>query len=75
MPMIYEIRIQDHLDTQWSGWLQDIRVSTTFSPTGKPITVLTGEIPDQSALSGILIQLSDLGYSVISVNQLQGEDS
>ena len=75
MTMLYEICIQDHLDPHWSDYFFYLTLKTTFSPEGKPVTVLSGEIPDQSALSGILIQLSDLGFTLISVNQKQGENS
>lgn len=75
MTKLYEICIQDHLASHWSDYFGDMAFKTTFSPEGKPITVLSGEIPDQSALSGILIQLSDLGFILISVNQKQGENA
>jgi hypothetical protein len=39
-----------------------------LGPDGVPITILTGEVVDQSALSGILVRLSDMNLPLISVN-------
>ena len=73
MTTFYEICVQDHLDQRWSDWFLDLTFRHTFRSDGQPITILSGEIPDQSALSGILIQLGDLGFTLISVNQKKGD--
>ena len=67
-PEIYEIRVQGHITPRWEDWFAGLTVETTFSSDGAPITILTGEVTDQSALCGILVQISDMNLSLISVN-------
>ena len=63
-----EIRIAGHLDQTWSEWLD----GSTIAHTDQDETVLTGSVPDQAALYGIIAKLRDLGVKLISVNF--GED-
>jgi hypothetical protein len=64
----YEIRVRGHIDSRWSDWFAGLTIRTTLGPDGVPITILTGEVVDQSALSGILVRLSDMNLPLISVN-------
>jgi hypothetical protein len=45
----------------------DIRCQTQHD--GRPVTTLTGELPDQSALRGLLAKLWNLNLALISVNR------
>lgn len=63
---IYEIEVGGELDTQWSEWLGDL----TIYHDGAGNTLLTGTIPDQSALHGILGQIRDLGLVLVSLKQV-----
>jgi len=59
-----EIRVKEQIDEHWSDWFDDLRVTHT----GQNETVLTGPIPDQAALHGLLARLRDLGLPIVSVN-------
>ena len=69
-PRKYRIRIQGDLDPSWSGRLggMTIDVDRTLSPHQ---VVLTGSLPDQSALTGVINSLVDLRQLVLSVETLE----
>ncbi len=60
----YEIVIHGHLTAQWSVLFDDLEV--TCLPDGN--TCITGSLPDQSALYGLLMRLRDFGLTLISIN-------
>ena len=67
-PQYYQIRIAGHLDESWSPWLSCAAVS--FEVDGEaqtPVTVLTTQVIDQSALHGLLNKLFDLNLTILSV--------
>jgi hypothetical protein len=66
-PMIYQIRIKGHLDPQWTDWFEGLSIS--LEEEGD--TLLTGPVIDQSALHGLLKKVRDLGMTLVSVNQVQ----
>jgi len=59
----YEIKIRGHLDGHWSDWLGGLEI--TRDEQGN--SLLTGFIPDQAALHGILVQIRDLGLTLVSI--------
>ena len=61
----YQIRIQGALDPSWSDWLGGFTITG-----GEGETALVGEVPDQSALHGILAKINELGLVIISVTNL-----
>ena len=65
--VIYRIRIQGHLDAQWTAWFEGLTI--TLAEDGD--TLLTGPVPDQAALHGLLKKIRDLGMPLVSVNQIQ----
>jgi len=69
----YQIRIEGHLGNQWADWFDGL--SITLEADGK--TLLSGPVPDQPALYGLLRKVRDLGMPLASVNQVystQGEN-
>jgi hypothetical protein len=66
----YEIRIKDHLNDTIASWFEDLTVSN--QEDGE--TVLSGSLPDQAALQGVLNRISSLGLTLVSVNSVQEED-
>ena len=60
----YEIRVKGQLEEYWSDWLGGLEIS--HDENGN--SLLTGVIPDQAALHGILNQIRDLGLTLISVS-------
>jgi hypothetical protein len=63
--MRYCIRVEGHLGLQWSEWFD--RMTITLEPDGT--TTLSGPVPDQAALHGLLVRVRDLGLELISVNR------
>lgn len=69
--MKYQIRLQGNLDSDWSAWFNGMTV--TPDDTGE--TVLTGHLPDQAALHGVLKKIRDLGLPLLAIHQIDTEDS
>ena len=61
----YEIRVQGRLDDRWSSWLDGLDLSRRDDGT----TVLSGPLPDQAALHGVLHKVGDLGLPLLSVTR------
>ncbi len=59
----YEIRVRDHLDTQWHAWFDGWTVTNLAD--GEVLITQTGV--DQSALHGVLNKIRDLNLTLISV--------
>jgi hypothetical protein len=57
-----EIRIKGQIDKNWSDWLNGLSIAHEQNNT-----VLKGLLADQSALYGVLFQLSGLGIQLISL--------
>jgi hypothetical protein len=62
----YQIKLAGELHPRLAAWFGDFTLSHT--PPGD--SLLTGPLPDQAALHGVLARCRDLGLSVISVNPL-----
>ncbi len=69
-PTFYQIMVKDHLDETMTGWFEDLTVSNLEEGDA----LLSGSLPDQAALQGILKRISDLGLTLVSVNSVQEED-
>ena len=61
----YEIRVDGVLDRRWAAWFDGLRVEQAGTQT-----VISGPLPDQAALHGLLTKISDLGLSLVSVRRL-----
>lgn len=66
-PVIYQIRLKGHLDSQWTDWFEGLTI--TLEEDGD--TLLTGPVIDQSALYGLLKKVRDLGMPLVSVGRVQ----
>jgi hypothetical protein len=67
---LYQIKLKGHLDEHWSDWLGGLEITQD----GYGNSLLTGDIPDQAALHGILVQIRDLGLTLISITSQGIED-
>ena len=63
MPEHYEIKIKGHLDQRWSEWFAGL----TLAHLQGDETLLSGALPDQAALHGLLERIRDLNLTLISV--------
>jgi hypothetical protein len=63
MPEYYEIKIKGHLDQHWSDSFANLEL-THLEGDG---TLLSGLLPDQAALHGLLERIRDLNLTLISV--------
>jgi hypothetical protein len=61
------IRVKEHLSPDWSKWFEGLMV--TYTEAGE--TVLSGIIPDQAALHGLLARIRDLNLTLISVSRAE----
>jgi hypothetical protein len=68
-PATYRIRVQGHLDPQWSDWFDGFTVEA--EPDGQ--TTLTGCVADQPALHGLLLKISNLALPLLLVERLDKE--
>ena len=59
----YEIRIQDQLDATWAQWFDGLSLAWTDSGE----TIISGLLPDQAALHGILNKLYRLNLTLLSI--------
>jgi len=66
----YEIKIKGSLDKHWSDWLGGLEICQDKHGN----SLLSGIVPDQAALHGILNQIRDLGVTLISVESKWSED-
>ena len=62
----YQIRIQGHLSDSWVSRFEGL----TLQRDEDGETILRGELPDQTALHGVLMVIRDLGLTLVEVKCL-----
>ena len=62
----YEFEVEGHLDEGWSVWLGRLKIY--HDREGK--TRLSGFLPDQAALYGLIAQFRDLGLHLVSLQRV-----
>lgn len=70
MNQMYEIVIRGHLPPQWTSEFENLEIASL--PDGT--TRISGSLPDQSALYGLLMRLRDFGLSLVSVNTVESKE-
>lgn len=58
----YTIRVREKLDRRWEEWFNGMQLTTDSEGT-----LLTGVLPDQSALHGIIATIHRLGLQLVAV--------
>jgi hypothetical protein len=61
--LVYNIKVKGQLDGSWSEWFDGL----TINAADDGCTTLSGPLPDQAALHGILARIRDLGLPLISL--------
>jgi hypothetical protein len=61
--MHYHIRVQGHLDLSWQDRFGGLCIEQQEAGT----TLLSGTLPDQAALHGVLLQIIRLGLTLLSL--------
>ena len=72
-PVIYQIKLLGRVGGNWSDWFDNMAIDAEDNADGAAVTTLTGELPDQAALFGLLRKISNLGLALISVTCLGDE--
>jgi hypothetical protein len=67
----YEIRVEGHLGDSWASWFDELE----FRHTECGDTILSGPLPDQTALHGVLMKIRDLGLTLIAVTRIQEDQA
>lgn len=58
------ITVKGHLSADWLGWFGGLRINNLHSGQ----TSLSGTLPDDAALFGVLSRLYELGIKILSLN-------
>jgi hypothetical protein len=66
----YRIHIKGQLGPEWSLWFDDLTTTSLEDGT----TVLSGPVPDQACLHGILNRIRDLNLPLISLYELDPDN-
>ncbi len=64
---LYQIKIEGHYEDSWCELYEGFSVRQLHRGN----SLLTGPIPDQAALHGLLKQFRDMGITIISINRIK----
>ncbi len=64
-PSVYEIRVAGELPSDWSSWFGGLNIRSGLDGE----SILSGRLPDQAALYGVLAKIRDLNLKLISVSR------
>jgi hypothetical protein len=74
VPAFYQIRLGGRLSPDWSDWLAGMEM-TVLDDGEDPVTILSGWLPDQAALAGVLSCVCNFGLMLISVERREKKDA
>lgn len=63
---MYEIRVEGHLDPQWSGWFDGLTITHDTAAS----TLLRGDLPDEAALHGVLSKINNLNLRLLTLRRV-----
>lgn len=73
-PSTYRIRVLGRVPSGWRDRLEGMHLSEATNESDVPVTILEGELADQSALAGVLNTIVDLHLTVLLVEQLPADE-
>jgi hypothetical protein len=73
-PGLYQIRVVGELDERWIAHLEGLEISTTAWGHYQLVTQINGWLTDQTALSGLLDLLNDLGRVILTVERFEMDE-
>ena len=74
----YQVRVEGRIGQRWLAWFDGLIIYATDEDAGQAgdspaITTLTGVLPDQAALAGLLQKLYTLGLPLVEVRRKEVE--
>jgi len=66
----YRIHVQGAIDQSWVDYYGDMIIHMGVEPDEYPVTKMTGQFHDQSALLGVISRLVDLGLPLLMVQYI-----
>ena len=74
----YQVRVEGRIGQRWLAWFDGLAINATDEEAGQArgnpaITTLTGVMPDQAALAGLLQKLYTLGLPLVEVKRKEAE--
>ena len=73
-PGFYQIRIVGELDERWLPHLEGLEISTISWGHHHLVTQISGQLADQTVLSGLLDLLTDLGRVILTVERIETDE-
>jgi len=73
-PAAYRIRVYGCLRPEWSDCLQGMTVTVFEEKEKEGYTELSGWLPDQAALMGVLVHLYNCNIPLISIERASAEN-
>jgi hypothetical protein len=71
MPTYYQIKIKGHLEDRWSEWFNNLTITNVANGEA----ILSGSLPDQAALHGVLIKIRDLGLPLLAITTVATDEA
>jgi hypothetical protein len=68
--MQYQIKIRQTLNSSWDEWFAPLEIH----PQPNGTTLLTGDLPDQTALHSVLNKIRNLNLELVSVNYTEAQE-
>ncbi len=72
-PGTYRVCVSGRLNAAWAGYFEEMAIAESGDTHGTILTTLTGELPDQAAVQGVLQKLYNLGFPLISVERVDSK--
>jgi len=66
-PAVYRIRVPGRMEPKWSELLQGMTLTIIEEPGREILTEISGLLPDQAALMGVIDQLYNRNIPLLSV--------